>query len=145
MMLDSTFITVEVKGQYKLVCQCQYSRFFCRFFSGMGHVGTFIICFTLSVEYVGAKSRVFTGSLIEVPFSIGKYLVVFISVLLYPYLTLSDKEGNKSFCVYPSNCNLRRKIGSTLRKKVVICSKNHFLPCERPLDLSDDPSSRLCC
>jgi len=50
-----------------------------RFFSGMGHVGTFIICFTLSVEYVGAKSRVFTGSLIEVPFSIGGLIVGFLA------------------------------------------------------------------
>ena len=35
-------------------------------------MGTFILCFTLSVEYVGTKSRVFTGSIIEVPFSVGE-------------------------------------------------------------------------
>jgi len=50
-----------------------------RLFSGMGHVGTFIMAFTLSVEYVGATSRLFTGCLIEVPFAIGGLIVGFLS------------------------------------------------------------------
>ena len=43
-----------------------------RLLSGMGHVGVFMMAFTLSVEYVGPASRVMTGCLIEVPFSVGK-------------------------------------------------------------------------
>ena len=42
-----------------------------RFLMGMGHVGTFMLAFTLSVEYVGPKKRTFTGCIIEVAFALG--------------------------------------------------------------------------
>ena len=42
-----------------------------RFLMGMGHVGTFMLAFTLSVEYVGPKKRTFTGCIIEVAFAFG--------------------------------------------------------------------------
>ena len=44
-----------------------------RFLMGMGHVGTFMQSFTLSVEYVGpADKRTLCGCLIEVAFAAGK-------------------------------------------------------------------------
>jgi MFS family permease len=43
-----------------------------RFLAGMGHVGTFMMSFTLSLEYVGIDKRTFCGVLIEIPFAIGK-------------------------------------------------------------------------
>ena len=42
-----------------------------RFLMGMGHVGTFMLAFTLSIEYVGPKKRTFTGCIIEVAFALG--------------------------------------------------------------------------
>ena len=43
-----------------------------RFLMGMGHVGTFMQSFTLSVEYVGpADKRTLCGCLIEVAFAVG--------------------------------------------------------------------------
>ena len=48
-----------------------------RFLMGMGHVGTFMQSFTLSVEYVGpADKRTLCGCLIEVAFAAGMYHVV---------------------------------------------------------------------
>ena len=45
-----------------------------RFLMGMGHVGTFMQSFTLSVEYVGpADKRTLCGCLIEVAFAAGTY------------------------------------------------------------------------
>ena len=45
-----------------------------RFLMGMGHVGTFMQSFTLSVEYVGpADKRTLCGCLIEVAFAAGMY------------------------------------------------------------------------
>ena len=45
-----------------------------RFLMGMGHVGTFMLAFTLSIEYVGPKKRTFTGCIIEVAFALGMTL-----------------------------------------------------------------------
>ncbi len=47
-----------------------------RLLMGMGHVGSFMMAFTLSLEYVGPKARVICGCLIEVPFAVGKSIVV---------------------------------------------------------------------
>ena len=42
---------------------------------GMGHVGTFMQSFTLSVEYVGpADKRTLCGCLIEVAFAAGMFV-----------------------------------------------------------------------
>ncbi len=43
-----------------------------RFLMGVGHVGSFMMAFTLSLEYVGPKARVMCGCIIEVPFAVGK-------------------------------------------------------------------------
>ena len=43
-----------------------------RFISGLGHVGTFMMSFTMSLEYVGPKYRAIFGILIETPFAMGK-------------------------------------------------------------------------
>lgn len=51
----------------------------CRFLAGMGHVGTFMMAFTLSLEYVGPSSRTLCGCLIEVPFALGGLIVGFLS------------------------------------------------------------------
>ena len=42
-----------------------------RFLMGMGHVGTFMQSFTLSVEYVGPERRTLCGCFIEVAFALG--------------------------------------------------------------------------
>ena len=44
---------------------------FLRFLAGMGHVGTFMMAFTLSVEYIGREKQALTGCLIEIPFASG--------------------------------------------------------------------------
>ena len=44
-----------------------------RFIAGAGHVGTFMMSFTLSVEYIGREKQAFCGCLIEIPFASGEY------------------------------------------------------------------------
>lgn len=51
----------------------------CRFISGLGHVGVFMMSFTLSLEYTGSKWRVFCGCLIETPFALGGLIVGFLA------------------------------------------------------------------
>ena len=50
-----------------------------RFISGLGHVGTFMTTFSLSLEYVGASHRTLFGILIETPFALGGLVVGLVS------------------------------------------------------------------
>ena len=52
---------------------------FQRFTSGLGHVGTFMTTFSLSLEYVGASHRTLFGILIETPFALGGLVVALVS------------------------------------------------------------------
>ncbi len=47
----------------------------CRFISGNGHVGMFMMAFGLALEYTGPEWRTFCGCLIETPFSLGGLIV----------------------------------------------------------------------
>ena len=47
-----------------------------RFMAGMGHVGTFMMAFTLAVEYIGRDKQALTGCLIEIPFASGTYVLL---------------------------------------------------------------------
>lgn len=51
----------------------------CRFISGCGHVGTFMMAFGLTMEYCGPSKRVLCGCLIETPFSLGGLIVGLLS------------------------------------------------------------------
>lgn len=51
-----------------------------RFISGIGHVGTFMMSFTLSLEYVGPKYRTHFGILIETPFALGGLIAMLVSL-----------------------------------------------------------------
>ena len=51
----------------------------CRFISGCGHVGMFMMAFALSLEYTGPGKRVLCGCLIETPFAIGGLIVGILS------------------------------------------------------------------
>ena len=50
-----------------------------RFISGLGHVGTFMMTFSLALEYVGPKYRTLFGILIETPFALGGLIVGLVS------------------------------------------------------------------
>jgi len=50
-----------------------------RFISGLGHVGTFMMSFSLALEYVGPEYRTLFGILIETPFAIGGLIVGLVS------------------------------------------------------------------
>ena len=50
-----------------------------RFLSGLGHVGTFMMAFSLALEYVGPKYRTLFGILIETPFAMGGLIVGLVS------------------------------------------------------------------
>jgi hypothetical protein len=50
-----------------------------RFISGLGHVGTFMMTFSLALEYVGPKYRTLFGILIETPFAMGGLVVGLVS------------------------------------------------------------------
>ena len=72
---------------------------FCRFISGMGHVGTFMMAFNLALECVGPKYRTLFGILIETPFAIGGLIVGLVS-----YAGVRDWKllalGRLNVCIY---------------------------------------------
>ena len=72
---------LSVSGSVSAIFTSSFPMFAAlRFFSGMGHMGTFLITFTLAIEYVGSSSRELTGILIEVPFASGGLLVGILSL-----------------------------------------------------------------
>merc|ERR1711892_1448355 len=56
-----------------------YALVISRFLSGLGHVGTFMMAFSLALEYVGPKYRTLFGILIETPFAMGGLIVGLVS------------------------------------------------------------------
>jgi len=56
-----------------------YALVISRFISGLGHVGTFMMTFSLALEYVGPKYRTLFGILIETPFALGGLIVGLVS------------------------------------------------------------------
>ena len=73
LMVTLLFLAVGGSLPYFFPADPSYYPFFvfARFISGIGHVGTFMMSFTLSLEYVGPKYRTHFGILIETPFALG--------------------------------------------------------------------------
>jgi len=61
---------------------------FFRFITGVGAIGSFMVCFVLAVEHVGYKFTMLIGILIEMPFAVGEMLLGLEAYLLRDWRTL---------------------------------------------------------
>merc|ERR1719285_344911 len=73
--LMGALVTLAVGGSFPYFLKphpdIYYALIISRFISGMGHVGTFMMAFNLSLEYVSVSHRTFFGIIIETPFALG--------------------------------------------------------------------------
>ena len=73
-------IILSVSGSASAIFTTSFVFFaIMRFFSGVGQIATYMNAFMLVVEYVGSSYRIFTGTLIAVPFPLGGLIVGIIS------------------------------------------------------------------
>jgi len=71
-------VTVSLSGFFGAFCSGAmglHGYAFLRFLTGMGGIGSFMVCFVLAVEHVGYKYTMLVGIAIEIPFAIGEVIL----------------------------------------------------------------------